>query len=99
VRAATASPHRIVIEDDVNIGANSVIISPSEGSLRIGRGARIGASPATCRRARRSSAPPRACSAPISRRRRPSEAGRYSTAKRPTRDSARSRRASERRNP
>jgi acetyltransferase-like isoleucine patch superfamily enzyme len=32
-----------VIEDDVNIGANSVIISPSEGSLRIGRGARIGA--------------------------------------------------------
>jgi serine O-acetyltransferase len=43
VRAATASPHRIVIEDDVNIGANSVIISPSEGSLRIGRGARIGA--------------------------------------------------------
>jgi serine O-acetyltransferase len=43
VRAATASPHRIVIEDDVNIGASSVIISPADGDLRIGRGARIGA--------------------------------------------------------
>jgi serine O-acetyltransferase len=43
VRARTASPHRIVIEDDVVIGASSVIISPAEGSLRIGRGARIGA--------------------------------------------------------
>jgi serine O-acetyltransferase len=43
VRAATASPQRIVIEDDVNIGANSVIISPADGDLRIGRGARIGA--------------------------------------------------------
>jgi serine O-acetyltransferase len=43
VRAASKSPHRIIIEDDVNVGANSVIISPREGSLRIGRGARIGA--------------------------------------------------------
>jgi serine O-acetyltransferase len=43
VRASTPSPHRIVIEDDVTIGANSVIVSPYEGSLRIGRGARIGA--------------------------------------------------------
>lgn len=43
VRSSTGSPHRIIIEDDVNIGANSVIISPSERSLRIGRGARIGA--------------------------------------------------------
>jgi len=43
VRASTPSPHRIVIEDDVNIGANSVIVSPYEASLRIGRGARIGA--------------------------------------------------------
>jgi serine O-acetyltransferase len=43
VRAATADPHRIVIEDDVSIGANSVIISPAHRSLRIGRGARIGA--------------------------------------------------------
>lgn len=43
VRAATGSPHRIIIEDDVKIGANAVVISPSEGSLRIGRGAHIGA--------------------------------------------------------
>ena len=43
VRAATGSPHRIVIGDDVTIGANSVVISPNEGSLHIGRGARIGA--------------------------------------------------------
>lgn len=33
----------IIIEDDVRIGANSVVISPLEGALRIGRGARIGA--------------------------------------------------------
>jgi serine O-acetyltransferase len=43
VRAATGTPHRIVIEDDVSIGANSVVIAPAEQSLRIGRGARIGA--------------------------------------------------------
>ncbi|MCW3029076.1 MAG: serine acetyltransferase [Solirubrobacterales bacterium] len=43
VRAATGEPQRIVIEDDVHIGANSVIISPAEGDLLIGRGARIGA--------------------------------------------------------
>ncbi len=43
VRAATGSPHRIVIEDDVTIGANAVIVTPHEGSVRIGRGARIGA--------------------------------------------------------
>jgi serine O-acetyltransferase len=43
VRASVKSPHRIIIEDDVRIGANSVIISPYEASLRIGRGARIGA--------------------------------------------------------
>ena len=43
VRAATESDQRIVIEDDVSIGANSVIISPAEGDLRVGRGARIGA--------------------------------------------------------
>jgi len=43
VRASAKSPHRIIIEDDVRIGANSVIISPYEASLRIGRGARIGA--------------------------------------------------------
>ncbi|MCW2969026.1 MAG: hypothetical protein JWO23_153 [Solirubrobacterales bacterium] len=43
VRSATGSPHRIVIEDDVTIGANAVIITPHEASIRIGRGARIGA--------------------------------------------------------
>jgi serine O-acetyltransferase len=43
VRASSSSPHRIIIEDDVKIGANAVIISPYEASLRIGRGARIGA--------------------------------------------------------
>jgi len=43
VHAASASPYRIIIEDDVSIGANSVIIAPAERSLRIGRGARIGA--------------------------------------------------------
>jgi serine O-acetyltransferase len=43
VHAETASPQRIVIEDDVNIGANSVIIASKDKSLRIGRGARIGA--------------------------------------------------------
>jgi serine O-acetyltransferase len=43
VRASTASENRIVIEDDVKIGANSVVIAPVGRSLRIGRGARIGA--------------------------------------------------------
>jgi len=43
VRASTGSTQRIIIEDDVKIGANSVIISPAGRSLRIGRGARIGA--------------------------------------------------------
>jgi serine O-acetyltransferase len=43
VRASTSSPQRIVIEDDVSIGANSVVIAPAGRSVRIGRGARIGA--------------------------------------------------------
>lgn len=43
VRSSTGSSQRIVIEDDVSIGANSVIISPLGKSLLIGRGARIGA--------------------------------------------------------
>jgi serine O-acetyltransferase len=43
VRSFSGSPHRVVIEDDVSIGANSVVVSPHEGSLHIGRGARIGA--------------------------------------------------------
>jgi serine O-acetyltransferase len=43
VRAATGSAHGITIEDDVKIGAGAVIITPYEESLRIGRGAMIGA--------------------------------------------------------
>ncbi len=43
-RSGWSSEHgMIVIEDDVRIGANSVVISPLEGTLRIGQGARIGA--------------------------------------------------------
>jgi serine O-acetyltransferase len=38
-----STPHGIVIEDGVHIGASAVIVSPHESSLRIGRGARIGA--------------------------------------------------------
>jgi serine O-acetyltransferase len=43
VYAATASSHKVVIEDDVMLGANSVIVCPKDRSIRIGRGARIGA--------------------------------------------------------
>lgn len=43
VRGSVGSEHGIVIEDDVSIGANSVVIAPAGRSLRIGRGARIGA--------------------------------------------------------
>jgi serine O-acetyltransferase len=43
VRAGSKSPYRVIIEDDVNIGANSVVISPYRADLRIERGARIGA--------------------------------------------------------
>ena len=42
-RAGLKSPVRIVIGDDVSIGANAVVISPARDDLRIGRGARIGA--------------------------------------------------------
>jgi serine O-acetyltransferase len=34
---------RIVIEDDVKIGANSVLIAPRGGVLHVGKGARVGA--------------------------------------------------------
>ena len=37
------APVKLTIEDDVKIGANAVIIGPRGRSLRIGRGARIGA--------------------------------------------------------
>ena len=43
VHATRVSRHQIVIEDGVRIGANSVIIAPRARSIRIGRGARIGA--------------------------------------------------------
>lgn len=43
VHAATGSDHGIVIEDEVGIGAGAVILAPRGRSLRIGRGARIGA--------------------------------------------------------
>jgi serine O-acetyltransferase len=43
VRAPAGSPHYIVLEDDVMIGANAVVITPYRRSLRIGRGARVGA--------------------------------------------------------
>jgi serine O-acetyltransferase len=43
VRSSTGTAQQIIIEDDVKIGANSVIISPAKRGLRIGRGARIGA--------------------------------------------------------
>lgn len=43
MRAGSKSPYRIIIEDEVMIGANAVVISPNRQDLRIGRGARIGA--------------------------------------------------------
>jgi serine O-acetyltransferase len=43
VRAATGAPHKIVIEDEVSIGAGAVVVTPHEGSIHIGKGARIGA--------------------------------------------------------
>ena len=43
VRAPTGTPHKIIIEDDVVIGANAVVVAPHQASVRIGRGARIGA--------------------------------------------------------
>jgi serine O-acetyltransferase len=43
VRAKPGAPHCIVVEDDVMIGAGATVITPRLGSLRIGRGARIGA--------------------------------------------------------
>jgi serine O-acetyltransferase len=37
------APARIVVEDGVSIGANAVVVAPRGSTLRIGRGARIGA--------------------------------------------------------
>ena len=70
VRAGEGSSHRIHVEDDVQIGANSVVITPLEGSLRIGRGARIGAGAVVTRRARRGHRGQRARAGPAGRRER-----------------------------
>lgn len=43
VRPPRDAPHGIVIEDDVSIGANSVVITRRTRGIHIGRGARIGA--------------------------------------------------------
>jgi serine O-acetyltransferase len=43
VYAASSSPHKVIVEDDVMVGANSVIVCPKDKSIRVGRGARIGA--------------------------------------------------------
>jgi len=43
VEAGHGPRARIVIEDDVKIGANAVVIAPRGTTLRIGRGARVGA--------------------------------------------------------
>jgi serine O-acetyltransferase len=37
------SPHRIIIEDDVLIGAGAIVLGSNFGSVRIGKGAKIGA--------------------------------------------------------
>jgi serine O-acetyltransferase len=42
-RSAPAPRSRILIDDDVKIGANSVLIAPRGGVLHIGKGARVGA--------------------------------------------------------
>jgi serine O-acetyltransferase len=39
----TGPGSRIIVEDDVKIGANAVVIAPRGRTLRIGRGARVGA--------------------------------------------------------
>jgi serine acetyltransferase len=43
VRSPPNCPAQIVLEDDVKIGANAVLIAPRGQTLRIGRGAQIGA--------------------------------------------------------
>jgi serine O-acetyltransferase len=43
VRAKPGSRYRIVVADDVMIGANAVVITPSDRTVHIGRGAQIGA--------------------------------------------------------
>ncbi|MGH3948332.1 MAG: serine O-acetyltransferase [Pseudonocardiaceae bacterium] len=43
VRAPTSPGHRIVIEDDVMIGAGAAVITPRASRLVIGKGAKVGA--------------------------------------------------------
>jgi serine O-acetyltransferase len=43
VRASSGAEEGIVIEDDVHIGARAIVLAPRGRSLRIGRGARVGA--------------------------------------------------------
>jgi serine O-acetyltransferase len=43
VGSSSGSQARILVEDDVKIGANAVLIAPRGCTLRIGHGARIGA--------------------------------------------------------
>jgi serine acetyltransferase len=40
---AVAPRSRIIVEDGVTIGANAVVIAPRGATLRLGRGARVGA--------------------------------------------------------
>ncbi len=42
-KASRGPRSRIVVEDDVKIGANSVLIAQRGGVLRVGKGARVGA--------------------------------------------------------
>jgi serine acetyltransferase len=59
VQASTGAPQKIIVEEDVIVGANAVVVTPRNGGVRIGKGARIGAGRSrrrTSRRARRSSA-------------------------------------------
>ncbi len=41
--SSAGTPSQILVEDDVKIGANAVVIAPRGRTLRIGRGARVGA--------------------------------------------------------
>jgi serine O-acetyltransferase len=43
VRGSAGAPAKIIIEDDVKIGANAVIITPYGKTLRVARAAKIGA--------------------------------------------------------
>ena len=43
VRAPAGSEHKIIIGDDVVVGANAVVVTPLAASRRIGTGARVGA--------------------------------------------------------